>query len=295
MPEPVIADLGTDPDAVDRLRRVRGFVFDMDGTLVLGDRRNHGLKPLPGALEFANLLVRQGVPFVVFTNGTTRAPAAYAESLRSLGFEVTDSAVLTPVTSAADCFRQRGHRRVMVLGGDGLHAPLREAGFETVGPVRDSGADAVLVGWYREVSFDDIEAACDAVWAGAGLYSSSQSRFFATAEGKVLGTSRAISAAVHDLTGAPIEVVGKPSGHALRAAAHRLGLRADQVAVVGDDPELEMVMARQGGALAVSVATGVHAHSLDDLPADQQPHLSCSGVDELMTWYVDGLSRSIDG
>ena len=43
-----------DPGARDplaRLRAVRGFLFDMDGTLVLGDRRNHGLRPLPGALE----------------------------------------------------------------------------------------------------------------------------------------------------------------------------------------------------------------------------------------------------
>ncbi|HEV7931471.1 MAG TPA: hypothetical protein VGP70_04010 [Actinomadura sp.] len=32
--------------------------------------------------------------------------------------------------------------------------------------------------------------------------------FFATAEGRALGTSRAISAMVHDLTEAPVEVVG---------------------------------------------------------------------------------------
>ena len=40
-----------DRDPLTRLRDVRGFVFDMDGTLVLGDRHNHGLRPLPGAME----------------------------------------------------------------------------------------------------------------------------------------------------------------------------------------------------------------------------------------------------
>ena len=39
-----------DPDPLDRLRAARGFVFDMDGTLVLGDRQSHGLRPLPGAV-----------------------------------------------------------------------------------------------------------------------------------------------------------------------------------------------------------------------------------------------------
>ena len=30
-------------DVMARLRAARGFVFDMDGTLALGDRVNHGL------------------------------------------------------------------------------------------------------------------------------------------------------------------------------------------------------------------------------------------------------------
>jgi len=33
---------------LERLRNARGFVFDLDGTLVLGDKRNAGLQPLPG-------------------------------------------------------------------------------------------------------------------------------------------------------------------------------------------------------------------------------------------------------
>lgn len=272
--------------ALDRLRRARGFVFDMDGTLVLGDRRNRGLRPLPGGVELTGWLHARGVPFVVVTNGTTRTPAKYAETLRSLGLRVGDHNLLTPVSAALDHFQENGHRRVMVLGGDGLVLPLRAAGFDVVGPVHDSGADAVLVGWYREVTFDDLECACDAVWAGARFYSSSQSMFFATSEGRVLGTSRAISAVVRDLTGAHVEVVGKPSLHALRAAAHRMSVATEELAVVGDDPELEMAMAHRGGSLAVSVSTGVQEHSaFGGLPPEQAPDLSFSGVDELYDVY----------
>ena len=59
------------PD-LDRLRRVRGFVLDMDGTLVLGDKNNQGLSPLPGALDFVQTLVDRDLPFCILTNGTTR-------------------------------------------------------------------------------------------------------------------------------------------------------------------------------------------------------------------------------
>ena len=69
----------------ERLSAVRGFVFDMDGTLVLGDRGGHGLRPLPGALELVRWVTDRGLPFVVFTNGTTRTPGRYARTMRELG------------------------------------------------------------------------------------------------------------------------------------------------------------------------------------------------------------------
>jgi NagD protein len=58
----------------ERLRAARGFVFDVDGTLVLGDRRNTGLVPLPGAIEFLELLGARNIPFALLTNGTVRTP-----------------------------------------------------------------------------------------------------------------------------------------------------------------------------------------------------------------------------
>jgi len=66
----------------ERLTSVRGFVFDLDGTLVLGDRNGRGLIPLPGALEITRWAARQGLPFVVFTNGTTKTPRELAQALR---------------------------------------------------------------------------------------------------------------------------------------------------------------------------------------------------------------------
>jgi len=77
--------------------------------------------------------------------------------------------------------------------------------------------------------------------------------------------------------------VGKPSLHALRSAARRLGARPARLAVVGDDPELEIPMAHRGGALAIAVNTGVGtASAFDQLPAGRRPHLMLPGVLELL-------------
>ncbi|MEU2347955.1 HAD hydrolase-like protein [Modestobacter sp. NPDC049651] len=273
MPEPA-------PAVLDRLRAVRGFVLDMDGTLVLGDRDNRGLRALPGAVEFLRLLAERGTPFCVFTNGTVKTPGECADALRRAGFAVPGDAVLTPATSAAEVLRRRGHQRVMVLGGKGITEPLEAAGIEAVPPLRGTTADAVLAGWFRqELTFDALEAACFAVLGGAEFYSASQSPFFATAEGRTLGTSRAISAVVRDVTGAPVTVVGKPALEALEVAARHVGVPAADLAVVGDDPELEVPMAHAGGALAVAVHTGIgHAESYAGLPAEVRPHLDLTDV-----------------
>jgi 4-nitrophenyl phosphatase len=272
------------PDpALDRLREVRGFVLDMDGTLVLGDRNNQGLNPLPGALEFVQTLVDLDLPYCILTNGTTRTPAQYADSLQQVGFPVTADRMLTPASAAVESFVERGYRRVMVLGGKGITEPLEAAGIEALPPIRETACDAVLAGWFRqELSFESLEAAVFAVFDGADFYSASQSLFFATAEGKSLGTSRAISAVVTDITGCVVTVVGKPSLAALQTAARRLGLAPSELAVVGDDPELEVPMAHRGGAFAVAVHTGIgHAESFADLAEDLRPHLDLPDVGAL--------------
>jgi 4-nitrophenyl phosphatase len=270
-------------DPLARLRDARGFVFDLDGTLVLGDRGGGGLRPLPGAVEITSWAAGRGLPFVVFTNGTTRTPARMARILREIGFGLPDEAMMTPASSAVRVLARQGHQRVMVLGGSGLTEPLAEAGFEVVPPAAGTAADAVLVGWFPEFTMTALEAACHAVWGGADLYSASETPFFAVDGGRALGTSRAISAMIKSLTGCAVRVVGKPSLDALHGAAERLGLRPGKLAVVGDDPALEVPMARRGRSLAIAVGTGLGGpDAYYGVPASRRPHLQVRGVDELL-------------
>jgi NagD protein len=263
----------------------------MDGTLVLGDRVNHGLRPLPGAAEMLDWVRGRGLPYVVFTNGTNRAPEHFAQVLRDTGLDIPDELMMTPASSAVVMFTRRRYKRVMVLGGPGLADPLRDAGIEVVPPSGGGdgagghapAVDAVFVGWFPEFTMPALEAACHAVWAGAALYSASQTPFFAAANGRALGTSRAITAMIRSLTGCRLTVTGKPSLDALRAAATRLGVPPAGIAVVGDDPLLEVPMAHRGHALAIAVDTGLgDGSAYDHLPPERRPHLHLRGVDELL-------------
>jgi ribonucleotide monophosphatase NagD (HAD superfamily) len=137
---------------------------------------------------------------------------------------------------------------------------------------------------------DELESACHAVWGGAGMYSASQTRFFATAAGKALAPSRAMSAMIRDMTGCRVITVGKPSLDALRCAGRRLGVSLKDLAVVGDDPAMEVPMAHRGRSLAIAVSSGLgKKDSFTHLPEKHWPHLNLKGVDELLKLWSNTI------
>jgi HAD superfamily hydrolase (TIGR01450 family) len=241
--------------------RLKGLMLDLDGTLLLSNRSLDGYEVLPGAAELLTELARRAFPFVVLTNGSAYPPAEQAAKLRGVGLPVRDECMLTPSSVAADLMLRAGVQRALVLGSAGVGQALRDVRIDTVhaGERGEREVQAVYVGWYPDCTMKAIEAACQAIWAGARLYVASDVPFFATKEGRTMGYSHAIVGAIRRVTRAPMILTGKPSLHALRFVARRLGLRRCDLGIVGDDPSVEIVMARRGGATSFAVTTGVMA------------------------------------
>jgi len=284
-------DRTSQAETAARFRRARGYVFDLDGSLVMGDKRNNSVAALPGAAEMLSFLDTKDIPYLVLTNGTVRTPVGIAGELAKAGLVVPAERIMTPSTVAADYFVRRGARRVLVFGGEGVWQPIADAGIEVV--VSGSGddarhVDAIFIGWYRSIHMDEVEVACEAVWAGAGLFAASMVPFFATRHGRALGSSRAIAAMITSITGRRATALGKPSQHALRDAASHIGCKTSDLVVVGDDPDLEVHMALNGGALAVGLHTGIAgAAEYAALETRRQPHLSLPGVGDLLRYLAD--------
>lgn len=257
------------------LPAIRGVMFDVDGTLLLSDRSLEGYELLPGAADVLRALAVRRLPFVLLTNGSAYPPAEQAARLRQAGLPVADEQMITPSSVTADHMARHGITRALVLGTQGVGQALRDGGIRTTytGEPQASEVDAVYVGWHPDCGMKDIEAACEAIWRGAKLYVASDVPFFASKHGRTLGYSYAIVGAIRRVTQAPVTLTGKPSLHALRFVARRLGVPMRRVAVVGDDPAVEIVMARRGGAAPFGVTTGVT--SLEDWlqqPESRRPY-----------------------
>ncbi len=265
------------PEMIETVRSASGFIFDMDGTIALGDAASGGHQALPGAVDLLALIKRRGVPLRVFTNGTAKPPATYAASLRKAGFDLDDAEMMTPSTSAAAWFVKQGIGRVRVLGNAGVAAPLIDAGISCIGSAEPAQAvEAVYTGWFREFTFPDLEAACQSVWDGALLTTASHVPFFATATGRGIGASFAINAMITAMTGKRAKVLGKPSRIAFDAAADAMGINgADRrrIVIVGDDPALEMRMAHNARTTGIGMTTGImKPDAVAALKPAERPH-----------------------
>ncbi len=264
------------------LDAVRGFVFDVDGTLV--HRGPDGrAQPQPGALEVLERVRASGRPLVLFTNGSHVRSEAFAQGLRDDGLPIADDEMLTPTDSAISYLRRRhAGEPVLLFGTHAIRERLAEAGIE----VADNGdAGAVLVTHVDEVDLPSIERAARAVGRGAALLTGSYARGYAGANGIILSRGAMVTAAIAKGGGRRPTIVGKPSRVAVAEISRRLGLPASELAVIGDDAGMDIALGRLGGARTVLVRSGISgAVAPEALPASQRPDAVIGAVAELLTF-----------
>jgi len=261
-------------------------MFDLDGTLILSDRKLGGYTVIPGAVEVLEALEARGIPFLALTNGSAYPASVQAPRLRAVGLPIRDERLFTPNSVAAQVMVERGYRSVLVLGTDGVVAALAECGVPCCVPGDEAAtrADGVYVAWHPDCSMDHIHAACSRVLDGADFLTASDVPFFATKEGRSFGYSCAINGAIARVTGREPEPTGKPSSLAMRFVARELGLPIADVGVVGDDAVAEMQMARAEGAIGIAVTSGsTSREEWASQPEARSPHLVIGGVGELLS------------
>lgn len=270
---------------------IRAAVFDIDGTLALLDKDSGTYAALPGAVAAVATLSAR-MPVVAYTNGTFFPPAHYYPLLAAAGLTLRPGHILTPAAVAARQLAQKGYQRVLVLGADGTKVPLRDAGMAVAVPGDAGPFDAVMIGWMKDFSARDLEHAAQALWQGLPLYATSVAPYFAGAHGRLLGVSGAVAAALQHATGVAPVVFGKPDVIGLHDIAAMLNVAPQDMVVIGDDPRLEIAMARKAGAFSVAVTTGiVDAAGFAAMPEDLRAHVILPDMTGLLaeSWWDDDL------
>jgi HAD superfamily hydrolase (TIGR01450 family) len=254
-----------------------GYVFDLDGTIYLGDEL------LPGAARLLAKLRGLDRRVVFVSNNPTRDPEMYAEKLRRLGVQASPAEVLnTVVTMTRWLRRHHPDATVFPIAEEPLRRALAEAGIRT--SERPEEIDLVVASYDRSFDYRKLQIAFDAIWyhRRARLVTTNPDRFCPFPGGRGEPDAGAIVAAIEACTGVTCEVnAGKPDPLMLEAALELLGLQVGDCVMVGDRLATDIAMARAAGMASAIVLTGeTTAELLAAAPPERRP-----------TWVLDRVDR----
>ncbi|MEU5095266.1 HAD-IIA family hydrolase [Streptomyces sp. NPDC020996] len=244
------------------MESVRAVLIDIDGVLTVSWR------PLPGAVEALREIRSAGFGVALVTNTTSRTRAVIAGTLREAGFPVDARDILTaPVVTAAHLAEHAPGARCLLLNSGDIAEDLGdvtlvdpEAPEDAEDPDAPEGAaggpDVVIVGGAGpEFGYAALNRAFRHVRRGARLVAVHRNLYWRTDEGLQLD-SGAFLLGLEKAAGVEAEVVGKPSRAFFEAALARLGARAGEAVMIGDDVESDVLAAQAAGITGVLVRTG---------------------------------------
>ena len=232
--------------APDRL--FEGYVFDLDGTVYLGDELLPGTKETLGELK-----ARSNV--VYLTNKPLEMPADYAAKLTRLGVVTRPEEVISSTDSLLLYLERHAPKaQLFVIGEPPLIRLLSLAGYEVAQEA--GGVDVVIVSFDRTFDYRKLKVSFDAVRGGARIVATNPDAYCPTPDGG-LPDCAAMLAAIEASTGAHAEaIVGKPSPHMAAALLERLGVPARDTLLVGDRLATDVRMANEAGMASALILTG---------------------------------------
>jgi len=252
----------------------RGWLFDLDGTIYLGDAL------IPGAERVIAALRGDGRRVAFLSNKPLQTREDYARKLTALGVPAAaDDVINSSLVLARHLAVLDPGAPVFVIGEPPLIAELRAGGFEVR---RDHRVRWVVIAFDRTFDYAKLHVALQAVRGGARLIATNPDRTCPTEDGEIPDCAGMI-AAVEAVTGQTVEiVVGKPSPIILEVALARLGVTAADCVIVGDRLETDIVMGKRHGLATVLVLSGI-TRAGDPRIAEIGPDAVLPSVRELIT------------
>ena len=229
------------------IKEVELFLFDMDGTVYIGD------KEIEGSFDALRELKKLGKKVCFFTNNSSRAASDYVARLHKMGYEATENDIYT--SSMVTCEYIRDHYRgktVYLLGNLKLAAEFEKYGIKLV----DENPDLLVLGFDTSLTYDRLYKFCIFLKEGKP-YIATHPDMVCPAEPADMPDIGAMMLMIEATTGRkPDIVMGKPETPAGDGVKKRFGLPAEKIAMVGDRLYTDIAFGVNNGFVSVLVYSG---------------------------------------
>lgn len=253
------------PPAAAWLDQTRGFIIDLDGTLV-----REGTV-MAGAID---LLQRVSGRYVIVSNNSTDTAIGLSRRLRKLGLPVRpERLILAGEHTIRHMAERHAGARIMLIATPAIRAYARKSGLAVV----DRDAAFVVLARDQRFTYTKLRAAANELRKGARLIVANADASHPSADGGLVPETGALMAALVECVGVqPAQIIGKPDSLLFREGLRQLGVQPAEALVIGDNPATDAVGAVRLGMRYLLVGTAHQADAASLAALLQLKSLGCT-------------------
>ena len=262
---------------MQRIKNIKLFLFDMDGTLYLGDRLYGFTKELLATIR------QKGGRYLFMTNNSSKSVNAYIEKLAKLGIAAQRDDFIT--SSQATAYYLKKHhsgQKLYVCGTRSLMEELEGEGFTvTTDPEQ---AQCVVMGFDTELTFQKLHDVSYLLLMKKDIpYIATNPDLVCPTEFGAVPDCGSICIGIQNATGRLPVVIGKPSPLMPKLAMEKWGCLPEQTAVIGDRIYTDIKSGLNSGALSILVMSGETTKEILQNSEDK-PHIVLENAGQILKY-----------
>ena len=261
---------------LEDISRINLFLFDMDGTLYLG---NH---LYDFTMELLQTIRSKGKKYLFMTNNSSRSVADYVKKLEKLGIAATEEDFIT--SSQATAYYLKLHHsgaRLYVCGTNSLKEELRREGFVVTENLEE--VDCIVMGFDTELTFKKLEDVSKLLLTGDYPYIATNPDYVCPTEFGSVPDCGSVCDMIYNATGKRPVVIGKPTALMPELAMRRHSFGREETAVIGDRIYTDIKSGLNAGITGILVMSGETTREILDASPDK-PHLVLQDAGEMIPY-----------
>ena len=260
---------------MDRLKNIKLFLFDMDGTLYLGDRL-YDFTP-----QLLETIRQKGGKYLFMTNNSSKSVEDYIKKLEKMGIDATYEDFMTS-SQATAYYLHKYHegKKLYVCGTKSLQKELEKEGFTVTTDLAQ--VECVVMGFDTELTFQKLHDVSYLLLTQPELpYIATNPDLVCPTEFGSVPDCGSVCICIKNATGREPVVIGKPSSLMPQLAMERLNIPKEQTCVIGDRIYTDIRSGLNAGALTALVMSGETTPQIL-AESQQKPHLVLEDAGEIL-------------
>ena len=257
------------------LKSIRLFLFDMDGTLYLGNRL------YDFTLELLDAIKSTGRRYLFMTNNSSKSVEDYIKKLKKMGITATREDFITSSQATAYYLKQNfPNHKLYVCGTQSLKKELEREGFTITEKLDD--VDCVVMGFDTELTFQKLEDVSRLLLTREYLpYIATNPDYVCPTEFGSVPDCGSVCDMIYNATGKRPVVIGKPSPLMPQLAMEKHGYSREETAIVGDRIYTDVKSGLNAGITGILVLSGETTREILQQSEDK-PHLVLEDASAIM-------------